>query len=545
MVTMRSLRLLAPVLVLALVAASCSSDDEPERLGAADTTEASGGSEETPADFNQARFEGEPQEGGSIVVGVRYGFGTLDPAGLSELSQHTAGLAVYDPLVGRDEAGDYLPSLATDWSISDDLDTYTLTLRDDVVFQDGAPFDATAVVAHFERLADPATNCSCVQRIAHIGSVEAPDPTTVVFSLTQPDAFFLSELAGTIGLVVSPKAAATHGADYPAHPVGTGPFSLESFDPVVLKRNPDYWQRDDEGRPLPYLDEIGIREIPDHADRLESLRSGEVDLIQTDDRASIVDAASDEQLQVQRIIGSSATLLAFNTEEPPFDDVRARWAVAHGLDRQALDDAVYEGESLPAEVPIPVGARYHADVDWPELDLDRAGKLIADLEADGMSAAVTATCIDTSDARAALRSIRRQAQAFGLSIESELMDAGPFVNLAFGPDHDFDAVCFKSPYVVDANGLYESFHSEGTANVSDYRNPTVDEALDDIRRTADPDEHVRLLGIVQEELARDVPVIPLVHDLTANVYDDDISGLPVPDYGLLGVIELTTLYRTA
>ena len=330
-----------------------------------------------------------------------------------------------------------------------------------------------------------------------------------MFTLTQPDAFFLSELTGPIGFIVSPKAAATYGADYPLHPVGTGPFSLESFDPVVLQRNPDYWQRDDEGRPLPYLDEIEVRAIADEADRLESLRSGDVDLIQTDAPASIDDAASDEQLKLQRITGSSATVLVFNTQRPPFDDVRARRALAHGIDRQDLDDVVYGGESRPAELPIPVGPRFHADVDWPELDVERARKLTADLKADGMPGTVTATCIDTPDERAALTSIRRQAKSFGLTIESELMDAGPFVNLVFGPDHDFAAVCFKSPYVVDADGLYESFHSQGNANVSGYSNPTVDEALDDIRRTTDAEEHVRLLRIVQEELrpgrARDPP----------------------------------------
>ena len=106
-------------------------------------------------------------------------------------------------------------------------------------------------------------------------------------------------------------------------------------------------------------------------------------------------------------------------------------------------------------------------------------------------------------------------------------------------------MCFKSPHVVDADGLHQFFHSQGSANVSGYRNPTVDEALDDIRRTTDAEEHVRLLTIVQEELARDVPVIPLVQDLIANVYDDGISGLPVPEQDVLGVIRFTTVYRRA
>ena len=92
------------------------------------------------------------------------------------------------------------------------------------------------------------------------------------------------------------------------------------------------------------------------------------------------------------------------------------------------------------------------------------------------------------------------------------------MNLIFGPPpREYSIGCFGGLPIADADGLYGRFHSAGSANMMGYANPAVDAALEDIRRTVDPDEHERLLGIVQAELARDVPSIPLVHDPSANI----------------------------
>jgi peptide/nickel transport system substrate-binding protein len=540
-------RYVAALLALVLVAAAACSDDEgggdPEGLHPSTTAMPTSGGPEPDAEFNQAQFEGEPTEGGSITIGVWGRPGRLEPTGsLSEAAQIGPALAVYDPLIARDAEGGFVPSLATDWSASDDLTTYTLTLREGVVFHDGAPFDSAAVVTHFAYLKDPDAQCVCAQQVATIASVDAPDPTTVVFHLTAPDTAFLSFLAGPNAFVVSPKAiAAAHleyGTDYGPGPVGTGPFSLAGTDPVVLEKNPRYWATDEEGRALPYLDRIEVRTIDDEDERLAALRSGDVDLIQTTDNATVL-TAEEEGLDVQKAVGASARVLVFNTRVAPFDDVRARRAVAQGIDRERIDQVAYDGTHLEAWSLFPHRSRLGAGVTWPAFDAGEAKRMVGRLD----MGTVTASCTDADEQHRVMEELKRQASAIGLSVETEYADGGAFVNQILG-SRDFRAACFNGPYGLDADSLYSLFHSDGDTNVTGYSDPDVDADLEAIRATGDDVEQRRLVAKVLEKLADDVPVVPLVYELNANIHGDDVSGLPAPEVGWLGAIRFTTLYRT-
>jgi peptide/nickel transport system substrate-binding protein len=544
----RRARFVALATALLLVAAGCSDEagDADGEQPSATSDAARSAPAERGDDFNQAEFEGQPRAGGSITIGVWDQVGRLDPAGpLAGSASIGPALAIYDPLIGRDPEGGFAPSLATRWTASGDLTTYTVHLRDGVTFQDGAPFDSAAVVTHFDYLRNPDAQCVCAQDIAEIASVDATDPTTVVFHLTAPDASFLSFLAGTQGLILSPKAiAAAHleyGTEYGPKPVGTGPFSLAGTDPVVLKKNPDYWGADDDGRTLPYLDQIEVRTIADEGERLAALRKGDIDLMQTVDNDSIV-AAAEAGLDVQKVVGASARMLVFNTRRPPFDDVRARRAVAMSIDRDAINEAAYEGTHLPAVSPFAYRSRLRGDVEWPAFDLDAAKDLVDEVEADGGIDPVTANCIATDEQRAVYAEIAREAAAAGLAVENEFEDSGPFVNRIFG-SRDFSMACFGGVYELDADDLYITYHSGGTNNMTGYSNPTVDAALEAVRATNDDAEQRRLVKVVLEKLAEDVPAVPLTYELNANIHRDDLSGLPAPEVAWLGTIRFTTLYR--
>jgi peptide/nickel transport system substrate-binding protein len=366
----------------------------------------------------------------------------------------------------------------------------------------------------------------------------------VTFTLAEPDAYFLSDLASAIGYVVSPKAIATYGLDYAKHPVGTGPFAVASVDPLVLKKNPTYWRRDEGGRRLPYLDEIKMRPISEGADPLTVLRAGDVDLVQTYVDRTIADAVGDHSLEVQRATGSTAFTLVFNTRKPPFDDVRARRAVAYAIDRDALNRAVDDGAGRPADSPFAPESRYFADVDWPGYDPTKAKDLTASLDADGVDTSFTASCINTAEVRERIvPTIERQAKAVGFTVDADLIDGGPYVNVLFGGEHDFEVACFGSNQVIDGEALAAMYGTNGQTNMTGYSNPTVDRSLEDLASTTDQDERVRLLRVVQEQLAKDVPAVPLLYDLAANIHRSDVSGLPVPEATVLGAIEPATLYR--
>ena len=538
-------RLLALVLTLVLfTVVSCSNDDEPNTSsGATEPSDGTTEPEDTANDFNQAQFEGEPAEGGKIVFGVESQIATLDPAGsLAQPSDIVTALAIYDPMITYED-GKYAGVLATEWTNSEDLKTWTFTLREGVEFTDGAPFNADAVVTHFTRLKDPATACVCKPTVDLITSVTATGDYEVEFVMSEPNAFFPSVLAGVEGYIASPKAIEEYGPDYNRHPTGTGPFSLESYDSLLLKKNPNYWQKDDEGRQLPYLDEIQIEPIPDAKVRLQSLQSGDIDILQTADTGTVVEAVKGGEFKLQKVTGSSATTAIFNMTREPFKDKRLRQASALGFNRDRLNNVLYQGSRQHAYGPFAADSPFLSKkYQFPKRDVAAAKKLIAAAEADGADLSYTTSCIATTEAREGLAITQQGGKEIGFDIENEFLDQGAYVNKVLGPEHEFIAGCFRQAQIADADGLYDILHTGASGNPFGYTNAEVDKALEDIRATTDEEEHIRLLEIVQKHLVEDVPFFPTLYDLFANIYLPKISGLPVPQANSLGAIRVSTLY---
>ena len=542
-------RLLALVLTLVLfTVVSCSNDDEPNTsAGSTEPSDDTTGSEDTANDFNQAQFEGEPTEGGRIVFGVESQIATLDPAGsLAQPSDVVTALAIYDPMITYED-GKYAGVLATDWTNSEDLKTWTFTLREGVEFTDGAAFNADAVVTHFTRLKDPATACTCKPTVDLITSVTAKGEYEVEFVMSEPNAFFPSVLAGAEGFIASPKAIEEYGPDYNRHPTGTGPFSLESYDSLVLKKNPNYWQKDDEGRQLPYLDEIKIEPIPDAKVRLQSLQSGDIDILQTADTGTVVDAVKGGEFKLQKVTGSSATTAIFNMTREPFkrqaDCGRRPPSASTGTGSTTCSTrAAGSTRTVRSRRTRPSLSKKYQ---FPKRDVAAAKKLIAEAEADGVPTSYTTSCIATTEAREGLAITQQGGKEIGFDITNEFLDQGAYVNKVLGPEHEFVAGCFRQAQIADADGLYDILHTGGSANPFGYSEPEVDKALEDIRATTDEKEHIRLLEIVQKHLVEDVPFFPTLYDLFANIYQPKISGLPVPQANSLGAIRVATLYVKA
>jgi ABC-type transport system substrate-binding protein len=537
------------LVVFALIVASCGNDGGDDDAGGSTTAPTSGGGGSTDGgpsgQFNQPESEGEPQIGGKIVFGVESNIASLDPAGsLAQPSDILTALAIYDHLIDYDPDGKLVPSLATEWSSTDDLKTWTIKLRDDVKFQDGTPFNADAVKAQFERFLDPATNCTCAPTVAQITKVDAPDDTTVVFTLNAPNAFWANTLAGTLGFIASPTATAKFGADYARNPVGTGPFSLEDYDTLVLKKNPDYWKEDDKGNKLPYLDEIKIEPIPDSKVRLQSLRSGDIDIFQTADTDNIVDVVKGgDAFKVQKVTGTSSTIVLLNLSKPPFDDIRMRQAYAYALNRQEINRVQYGGARQESYSAYNPGSPFYTEEgEQPHYDLAKAKKLVAELKADGKPVDFTAICIPTDESRRVLGLVQDQMKKAGMTVTNEFKDQGSYVNQIFSKSGDYEAGCFRSPQTATPDGLHDSLITDGSGNVMFYSNKGVDKDLDAIRATTDEDEQAKLVKKVQVNAAKDLPVLQLLFDLFGNIHTDKVSGLPAPEPWSLGAIKVAGLY---
>jgi peptide/nickel transport system substrate-binding protein len=223
----------------------------------------------------RARAQGAPVPGGTLTTAIEDDPITLDPAFTTSLPGRRVGRAIFDPLVNLNERGELVPGLAESWEQPDDR-AYVLTLRQDVSFHDGTPFDAEAVKFHFDRHLDEANESLRRGELLVVESTEILDTHRIQVNLREPFAPFLYALFDWSGFIVSPAAVESLGDEFGVKPVGTGPFQFAEYTPdqrVVVTRNANYW---DPSRPQ--LDEIIYRPIPSDSSRLTELRSGSVQI---------------------------------------------------------------------------------------------------------------------------------------------------------------------------------------------------------------------------------------------------------------------------
>ena len=265
---------------------------------------------------------------------------------------------VYEPLVQYGEGGKIIPWLAESWQISSDGKVYTFTLRDNVLFSDGTPFNADAVVKNFDAVRKNIKRHDWLATADMIDSYRALDARTFELTLKQPYAAALQELTLVRPLrFLSPAAMPQDGntGEGIKAPIGTGPWILAEsrkgeFDRFV--RNDNYWGE------KPRMRQLVIKVIPDAETRAVALETDEVDLIAT----AIADHGSagvnpdayaalskDPAYSTSQSAPRNTRLLAMNTALFPTNELAVRQAIVRGIDRQAILKGVLLDQEAPAE----------------------------------------------------------------------------------------------------------------------------------------------------------------------------------------------------
>jgi peptide/nickel transport system substrate-binding protein len=363
--------------LLAVSAVSCGSSDDDGEPTADPASGATGGE---PGDA----------EGSGGVLRIAMSAGNVPwpstPPNEGYEGYRFVGNNIYDALtrLNLDQAEEIPepgPSLATSWEVSDDLTEWTFTLREDVTFHDGTPFDADAVIFQFERMKNPdfefydATNAPrYAATFRYFESWEKIDDHTVKFTMTQPYAWTLYDLLGIY--YPSPEAVRTYGnEDYNQHATGTGPFVMTKYvdgETMELTANEDYWG----GRPK--LDKIILVPQAEPASRLSALQAGEVDWAEVP-APDAVQQLEAEGFQVMLGKYPHGIMPRFNEFREPFkDNLALRQALNYALDREGTaalinnvgypaTQYVYEGH--PDYVPDHPGYSY---------DPEKAAELLAE-----------------------------------------------------------------------------------------------------------------------------------------------------------------------
>jgi peptide/nickel transport system substrate-binding protein len=281
---------------------------------------------------------------------------SLDPRQAPEAAQMLVGTwPVYDRLIQITPQARYAPMLATKWSFSAGGKVLTLTLRKGVTFSDGTPFNADAVKATLDAYL-AAGKTTVQQTLADIARVEVAGPDTVKLDLQAPSTTALAALASPVGGgMISPKAL--HGKDLATHPVGTGAYVIDSFQPgqkVVYKRRTDKGGIWDPSTGKPATVEINTYPSPDAMSN--AVKSGQADIVTwAGDRKPIRPLLDSGRLQAQPM-GTVLNMVGLNLNKKakPYDNVKVRQAINYAIDRDAIVQAFVPSSAKRVQ-PWPAG----------------------------------------------------------------------------------------------------------------------------------------------------------------------------------------------
>jgi ABC-type transport system substrate-binding protein len=296
---------------------------------------------------------GNSNSNGTITIGTEFPPGTLDPTTGTQGSDLAYLNLVFDALVQENpQTGAIEPMLATSWKYpSADKLELAVFLRHGVKFQDGTPFNAQAVVDYtkdFLKAGDIANLLQYVTSVTAVGDYE------VIYHLSQQNALLLGGLAGRAGMIPSPAAVRQEGANFAAHPVGTGPYSFASetvgasYDFTSF---PGYWNNANVKR----VQDIDYKIFQSDTALADAIRTGDVDVAFDLSAQDVSTLKGESNLTVSVGPGTQFSLAYFNSAKRPLNSPAVRLAFNLALDRAAIAEAVTDGLGQATTEPMPPG----------------------------------------------------------------------------------------------------------------------------------------------------------------------------------------------
>ncbi len=481
---------------------------------------------------------------GDISVGVDSDIVTLDPLKSSALVDRQVMLNIYDTLVRVDEHNAVLPDLATSWSYtSSDNTKLVFTLRTDVKFEDGTPFNADAVVFNINRILS-APSSPRASELKTIKSVQAIDSSHVQFNLSKPFAPLLANLTDRAGMMLSPAAVQQIGAaNLGNKPVnaGSGPFMFSEWvkgDHLTIKRNTHYWLKDNQGNALPYLQSIRYRPITNENVMFANLQTGNINLAEVLGPNNVQTAKTNSSLIYKQSPGLSFFGIMLNTQVAPFNNVHVRRAIEWGVNRDEIVNNVLKGVGVVAQGPIaPSSWAYNSSFAPYSYNVNNAK---SELVQAGMSS-VSFTLLIASGSP-----LQTQLAQF---VQSELQPAGITVNIkqeTFASLlSDTNAFNFQAAYLgwsgrPDPDGnMYSWFHTGGGFNSMQYSNPQVDSLLEAARASSDQAQRTSDYQQAEKVILQDASYVFINHGVSIQASTTNIKNFPLLPTGIL---EFTNVY---
>lgn len=448
---------------------------------------------------------------------------------------------LFNSLVKKAENFDYIGELASEIKTSEDGKAITFILRDGIKFHNGQTLTSADVKYTFDELFRSKGNKSFAffdtvnkQPVAHIISIETPDPKTVVFTIQRP-ALRNQLLSNLVAITIIAQGTA---ADQKTKPIGTGPFKFVSFDQsqntVEFASNAEYW---DGGAPL--VEKLRVKTVTDASALQAELQSGGVDLAPVPSNLppdSVKSLAAMANLKVEQFDGSNIQYIGFHTTKAPLDNVKIRQAIGYGIDREKIIKELLSGQAKIAYSILPESSWAYTQGTQYNYDPAKAKQLLQ--EAGYTNERIKFSFASGNAAFSSfVQAIQSSLLAVGLNIEVDPLDpqtlrdqlaqGGFQMNTGTWIGGNQDPIFLKDLFTTGR------IPGEGVAccNRGRYSNPEVDKLLEDSINETDRAKSKELYGKAWETISRDVPLYPLWYPANMVVANKRIGNIKISPSG--------------
>ncbi len=467
------------------------------------------------------------KRGGTITVGRSEEPLTLDPFIPSDNGSIYAIAQICEPLVSADADGTGLvPGLAESWTQSADRLSYSFTLREGLKFSDGTQVTADDVKFSLNKVMDPAAAYGFA--FAPVASVDVVDARTVKIQLKQPYSPILSALSLFSSSIVK-KAAYEAGAEaFGLKPICTGPFMVDAYErgsQVVLKPNLNYWAKGEDGKPLPYVEKVVLRYMPDSNSRVLGLQNGDLDaaLVLPLNQAKSIESIEGAALEVSPSYRLDYVYL--NHAKKPFDNMQIRLALNYATNHEALMKAVFFGYGETPNSFMPRVNFWSSAVKSLPYDMEKAAALVKEAGYDGT---LIQLMVDTGNAASRQTATILQAswKTIGLKVDIVEFDSGTSFSMVQKGDYQ----AYVSYITSDINDSDElaTLQADGTGSTksffSNYNNPEVIKLLAEARIENDTTKRAAIYEKVQGIVYNEGYSVPLNFLPYVNGYQKKIQN---------------------
>jgi len=473
-----------------------------------------------------------------LRVGLAEDPDVLDPTLARTYVGRIVFSSICDKLFDIDEKLNIVPQLALSHETSPDGTAVTIKLRPGVKFHDGEPFNAEAAKYSLDRHLNMKGSFRKPE-IGSVTSVEIVDPMTIKLVLKEPFSPLLAQLTDRAGMMVSPKAAEVAGDKFGLKPVCAGPFKFVERvqqDRIVVEKFADYWNKDNV-----FIDKVTFLPIVDGTVRLANLRSGGLDMIERVLATDIKTVRENPKLKLIKAVSLGYLGLTMNlangpkANNPLGKDARVRRALELSIDRDALNQVVFNGEFVPGNQWInPTNFYYQQAFPIPKRDVAKAKALLKEA---GVTGPITLDFMvpNGPETRAVAEVVQSMAAEAGFDLKIRVTEFA--TSLKQAEDGEFQVFLIGWSGRSDPDGNSYVFQTcNAPQNNGKYCDKEVDAAHAVARAKSDPAERKKAYETVAKKVLTEGQIIYLYHTQVLVALSDKVDGYKQMPDGLIRVV---------